>query len=547
MAAEFDLQSCRLPEPAGYLQFLIHDSWLRPHNMEYMEYLEHSGVLRALPTASVSVGSVVAMCALSHREIQKDLEGRGDNRWHSLDRDNLHVSVEYASLLDRTKLALATAGQTEAVRFVSSSLDERRIGEYFALESNHSTMLQKGLFSPMEVGVDSLTAGAARADNNVDGKDRASSAKPSTAAVEEQKEKAQAKDSVQVSVSWTSGGDKLVEVLVEKAADVRALRLKVAEATGVITSEITLVFAGNMLGDEEPVPTGAFLADALIIAVRNSNTKPGRTKKAALRKVLYVNTSFGQLSLWDINPETQTVNSLRPRIARMMHEHKRGLQGQGEHGVGSLMLSRVTTDPKKEGLGDLDGLADDVTLADLELPSISEAYEAHISARDRLLVRGVKIDTPASYLSKALILFSPRLFLGIPDPEIDPAKRERRQLDFGAPPREYARSLVLDTLPKCEPEDDDSYLEACKLALETKDEGEGKEKPAPPPPPRPSLNAAKHSGFAWATYGQIGFLARRFAKAMRGVFGLSRGDFVGICGFNTIEWSLVDFACALAG
>ena len=51
--------------------------------------------------------------------------------------------------------------------------------------------------------------------------------------------------------------------------------------------------------------------------------------------------------------------------------------------------------------------------------------------------------------------------------------------------------------------------------------------------------------YQWLTYDQVGQLATQVAKGMRAV--LPYGAHVGICGFNSFEWSICDFASALAG
>lgn len=55
-----------------------------------------------------------------------------------------------------------------------------------------------------------------------------------------------------------------------------------------------------------------------------------------------------------------------------------------------------------------------------------------------------------------------------------------------------------------------------------------------------------YDSYRWLTFGQVGDLSNRVAKAMRGA-GVARGSHVGICGHNSFEWSVTDFACAISG
>ena len=61
-----------------------------------------------------------------------------------------------------------------------------------------------------------------------------------------------------------------------------------------------------------------------------------------------------------------------------------------------------------------------------------------------------------------------------------------------------------------------------------------------------NMELIPYNNYLWLTYSQIGKLAVRVAKALISI-GLEEGSFVGICGYNTIEWMVCDFACSLAG
>jgi len=54
-----------------------------------------------------------------------------------------------------------------------------------------------------------------------------------------------------------------------------------------------------------------------------------------------------------------------------------------------------------------------------------------------------------------------------------------------------------------------------------------------------------HDSFYWLTYSQLGMLAMRVARRLLSL-GL-HGQFIGICGYNSFEWSVADFACMIAG
>lgn len=53
--------------------------------------------------------------------------------------------------------------------------------------------------------------------------------------------------------------------------------------------------------------------------------------------------------------------------------------------------------------------------------------------------------------------------------------------------------------------------------------------------------------FAWMTYGQLDPLVHNLARSLRGLPGVQRGDLLGICANNCIEWLVADWAAALAG
>jgi long-subunit acyl-CoA synthetase (AMP-forming) len=54
-----------------------------------------------------------------------------------------------------------------------------------------------------------------------------------------------------------------------------------------------------------------------------------------------------------------------------------------------------------------------------------------------------------------------------------------------------------------------------------------------------------NGGYRWATFGDIDLPVHRLAKQLSRI--AVPGTHVGICGFNSIEWAICDFACALAG
>jgi long-subunit acyl-CoA synthetase (AMP-forming) len=59
------------------------------------------------------------------------------------------------------------------------------------------------------------------------------------------------------------------------------------------------------------------------------------------------------------------------------------------------------------------------------------------------------------------------------------------------------------------------------------------------------LSLRTHDGFDWLTYRQLGRLSARVA---RGLAGLGAGGrFVAVCGYNSFEWAVADFAAARAG
>jgi len=109
-----------------------------------------------------------------------------------------------------------------------------------------------------------------------------------------------------------------------------------------------------------------------------------------------------------------------------------------------------------------------------------------------------KEDTPASFISRAFQNYEHRLALGIPSSSVlfDPA---RPDLTFGP----------------------------CRLV-----EAAG-------------LTFTLNRDYWWITYGQLGVLATKTARIIRSL--VPRGSFIGISGFNGIEWAVCDLACALAG
>lgn len=110
----------------------------------------------------------------------------------------------------------------------------------------------------------------------------------------------------------------------------------------------------------------------------------------------------------------------------------------------------------------------------------------------------LKQDTPASFLSRAFTNYENRLALGIP-----------------------SSSILFD------PSRPDLTFSSCKLV-----EAMG-------------VTLTTNRGYWWMTYGQLGVLVRKTAEIIRSL--VPRGSFVGICGYNGIEWAACDLACALAG
>ena len=55
-----------------------------------------------------------------------------------------------------------------------------------------------------------------------------------------------------------------------------------------------------------------------------------------------------------------------------------------------------------------------------------------------------------------------------------------------------------------------------------------------------------HRDFGWIKYGELGALVDRVGMGLRGL-GLAPGSFIGIVGYNDLEWALCDFAVAVAG
>lgn len=59
------------------------------------------------------------------------------------------------------------------------------------------------------------------------------------------------------------------------------------------------------------------------------------------------------------------------------------------------------------------------------------------------------------------------------------------------------------------------------------------------------LSSISHRDYRWATYRDLHTAALKIARGLRQL--ASRGAHVAICGFNTFEWAVCDFACAIAG
>ena len=62
-----------------------------------------------------------------------------------------------------------------------------------------------------------------------------------------------------------------------------------------------------------------------------------------------------------------------------------------------------------------------------------------------------------------------------------------------------------------------------------------------------SLSMVKADGYSWVTYNTLFRLSKTIAKVLFSRCGVQIGDRIGICGYNTLEWSMCDFACALLG
>ena len=63
--------------------------------------------------------------------------------------------------------------------------------------------------------------------------------------------------------------------------------------------------------------------------------------------------------------------------------------------------------------------------------------------------------------------------------------------------------------------------------------------------PLPLLGCIVPLRYLWLTYEQVGRLATSVAKGLKRT--LRPNAHVGVCGFNSFEWSLCDFADAMAG
>ena len=62
----------------------------------------------------------------------------------------------------------------------------------------------------------------------------------------------------------------------------------------------------------------------------------------------------------------------------------------------------------------------------------------------------------------------------------------------------------------------------------------------------PGISFKERDGYQWLTYSHTVYLASALATGLRAI-GIPRGSFIGICGPNSFEWIISDFACALAG
>ena len=107
-------------------------------------------------------------------------------------------------------------------------------------------------------------------------------------------------------------------------------------------------------------------------------------------------------------------------------------------------------------------------------------------------------DTPATFINSAFINYKERLALGIP-----------------------SRDILFD------PSRPDIQFAECALVNAA------------------GMQLIRDRSYLWLTYHQLGELVMRTAHFIRSL--VPEGAFVGICGYNGIEWAVCDLACAIAG